>query len=59
PVTLRMTEHSGAEVAIYNLSGTLVKKVTVRNAQFTLSEFGIANGVYVVKTQQIILNDAP
>ncbi len=61
PVTLRKTEHSDAEIAIYTLTGNLVKKVTVRDAQFTLSEFGIANGIYVVKTQQqqLIPSNAP
>ncbi len=48
PVTLNMIENSCAEIAIYDLTGNLVKKVTSRNAQFTLSEFGIANGMYIV-----------
>lgn len=57
PITLNNSRNSIADIAIYDLTGNLVKNVTAKTAQFTLSEFGIANGMYIVKTCNVEMID--
>jgi len=45
-------ENRDCDVAIYNLSGHLVKKVTTSERTLSLKKLGIASGMFLVKTSE-------